>query len=81
MLLNLFVRKIPFLQLSENWNHCHALKKSFDCENQKYNIISNLSECANELMISEKMLGYIFAMMEEYAPTFNFGGNSCTINY
>ena len=54
----------------------------FDYENQKYHIvIPDLSECANEMMISEKMLGYIFAMMQELAPTISFDGNSCIIDY
>lgn len=55
---------------------------NFDYENKNYHIIiSDLSQCADEMMISEQMLGYIFAMMEEYAPVFEFDGNSCVINY
>ena len=54
----------------------------FDYENGKYDfVISNLTDCANEMMISEEMLGYIFAWLEEYAPEISFDGNSCTFAY
>lgn len=54
---------------------------NFDYENKNYHIvISDLSQCADEMMISEQMLGYIFAMMEEYASVFEFNGNSCIVD-
>lgn len=54
----------------------------FDYDNKKYHIVvSDLSQCADEMMISEQMLGYIFAMMEEYAPVFEFNGKGCVIDY
>lgn len=53
----------------------------FDYNNQKYNIvISDLSKCADEMMISEKMLGYILAMIAEHTREIVFDGNSCSIN-
>lgn len=38
--------------------------------------ISDLSVAANEMGISEKMLGYILAVIEEYAPETSFEGNT-----
>lgn len=43
--------------------------------------IQDLSACAKEMMISERMLGYIFAMLDEYAVTITFEGNGCHIEY
>ena len=55
---------------------------SFDYENEKYYVtISDLTDCADEMMISEEMLGYIFAMLDEYSPAIMFDGNSCTIDF
>ena len=49
----------------------------FDFENWKYAFtISDLTECAKEMMISEEMLGYILAELSEYAPEVSFDGNS-----
>lgn len=54
----------------------------FDYEGGKYHfVISDLTDCADEMMISEEMLGYIFAWLEEYAPEISFDGNSCTFAY
>ena len=43
--------------------------------------ISNLTECAEEMQISEEMLGYIFALLDEFAPTIAFSGNSVHFEY
>ncbi|MGX8852826.1 hypothetical protein [Amedibacillus sp. YH-ame10] len=40
--------------------------------------ITDLTACTEELKISEEMLGYILAMLDEYAPTVSFDGNSYT---
>lgn len=48
----------------------------------KYTIdIYDLAACAKEMKISEEMLGYILAMLSEYAPTISFDNNSCHIDY
>lgn len=48
----------------------------------KYTIdIPDLSECAKEMQVSEQMLGYILALLDEYAPEITFDGNSCHIEY
>lgn len=45
-----------------------------------YNItISNLSKCAKEMQISEEMLGYIIAFLNEYTDDITFDNNTCTI--
>lgn len=43
--------------------------------------IKNLKDCAEEMQISEEMLGYILAMLDEYAPTIKFDGEECKISY
>ena len=43
--------------------------------------ILDMSECAKEMQISDKMLGYIFAMLDEYAVEITFNENSCHIEY
>ena len=49
-----------------------ALKSSFDFT------ISDVTECAEELDISEEMLGYILSMLNEYGTETTFNKNSCT---
>ena len=72
-----------------------SIMKSFenlDCVNGEFNynigkfgtydfVITDLEKCAEELKISEEMLGYILAMIDEYGPTFEFDNNSCHIEY
>lgn len=68
----------------------HILKKfeslecvdgSFDYANNSWSFsIDDLPQCAKEMHISEEMLGYIFALLDEYAPKITFNGNSCTFN-
>lgn len=68
----------------------HVMKKlkavscvsgDFNFKKKKYDIvISDLSQCADEMMISEEMLGYILAMINEYTSDIIFDGNSCSIN-
>lgn len=69
----------------------HVLKKfeSLECVEGEFDYgnnywaftIADLTQCAEEMQISEEMLGYIFAMLDEYAPTITFDGNSCTFEY
>lgn len=48
----------------------------------KYEIvITDLKACAEEMGISEEMLGYILAMLEVYEPELSIELNTCTINY
>lgn len=62
---------------------CSCVNGEFDYSARHYEFtISDLRECANELHISEEMLGYILAKLDEYQSEFVFIGNtlSCTIN-
>ena len=43
--------------------------------------IPDLTKCAEEMQISEKMLGYVLAMLDEYAAKITFKDNSCHIDY
>ena len=43
--------------------------------------IPDLTKCAEEMQISEEMLGYIFALLEEFAPSISFNGNSVYFEY
>lgn len=62
-----------------------SVSGEFDFEYQKlgeYSVdITDLSACANEMQISEEMLGYILAMLDEYGPRITFEENSCHIEY
>lgn len=55
-----------------------CVQGTFDFDNQSFNfIIQDLSGAANEMGISEEMLGYIIAMFDEYAPEkSSFNGNT-----
>jgi len=69
----------------------HILKKfesletasgTFDFPNNTFHfVIDDLTVCAAEMQISEEMLGYVLAMMDEYAFSFTFESNSCAIDY
>lgn len=51
---------------------------NFDFDNNIYDFeITNLEKASNDLGISQKMLGYTLAMLDEYAPTIEFGDNTC----
>ena len=54
----------------------------FDFDSNSFDFkISDVSVCAEELQISEKMLGYIFAMLDEYAVEIEFDDSTCEIKY
>ena len=46
---------------------------NFDAE------ISDVSKCADELQISEEMLGYILGVLKDYGTTVTFSGDTCYI--
>lgn len=60
-----------------------SVKSGKDAQNRNTYIIkiSNLSNCAQELNISEEMLGHIFCALYEYGSSVVFNGNSCVIEY
>lgn len=50
---------------------------NFDYENENYEfVITDLQKCAAEMGISEEMLGYTLAMLDEYQPEVKFGGKA-----
>lgn len=54
-----------------------SIEGDFNNNTKSYNFkINNLSNCAKEMNISEEMLGAILAMIDEYAPTIEFDGDS-----
>ncbi|KIR01636.1 hypothetical protein P261_00450 [Lachnospiraceae bacterium TWA4] len=58
-----------------------SVKQEFNKKKKTYHIqISDLTKCAKEMKISEQMLGYIFAHLNEYGAEIKFNGNSCKIN-
>ena len=50
----------------------------FDFDNNVYNFeITDLKKASDELGISQKMMGYTLAMLNEFSPTIEFENNSC----
>lgn len=48
------------------------------CTGNKFEfVISDVSVCADEMGISEEMLGYILALFDEYSADVNFEDNTC----
>lgn len=77
-----FVRKKNSLKhIMKKLKTVSCVSGDFNFKKKKYDIvISDLSQCADEMMISEEMLGYILAMINEYTSDITFDGNSCSIN-
>lgn len=64
------------------FSQLESAEGNFDFVNNSFSFsVPDLTACAKEMMISEEMLGYIFAMLDEYAPTISFDGNSCYFEY
>lgn len=63
----------PLIKVINKLESLNSVSGTFDYENEKFEFtIKNTLECAKEMGISERLLGYIFAMLDEYAPTINF---------
>ena len=72
----------PMISILRKFETISVVSGSFDYENGNHDFsISDLSVCAEEMQISEEMLGYIFADMTEYAAQVSFDGNSCIVYY
>lgn len=80
-----YSEEYPIISIMKKLNMISNVSGEFDFEYGKlgkYSVsISDTVACADELMISERMLGYTLAMLTEYAAEVQFDGNSCTINY
>lgn len=59
--------------------NCSTVSGDFDYEQGTFSFeISDLTSTASELLITEKMLGYTLAVIEEYGAETKFTGNSYT---
>lgn len=80
-----YSEEYPIVSIMKKLNKMSTVTGDFDFDYGKlgkYSVsIKDTTACADELMISEKMLGYTLAMLTEYAADVQFEGNSCTINY
>ncbi|MBR2100938.1 MAG: hypothetical protein IJ927_06475 [Eubacterium sp.] len=79
------VTKDQLKAIMKEFQSLETAKGDFDFNYKKlgkYSVeIEDLTACAEEMKISEEMLGYIFAMLDEYAVKITFNGNSCHIDY
>lgn len=56
-----------------------SVEGSFDYDSRNYDFqITDLTNAANELQISEEMLGYVIAKLSEYPAQISFSGNTLT---
>lgn len=56
-----------------------SVEGSFDYDSRNYDFqITDLTNAANELQISEEMLGYVIAKLSEYPAQISFSGNTMT---
>ena len=56
---------------------CTTVSGEFDYEKANFSFeITDLTATAKEMHITEKMLGYVLALIDEYGPEENFKGNS-----
>lgn len=82
---DLYKEKYPMVSIMKKFESLDSVSGDFDFDYNytgKYSIvIENTTDCANEMMISEEMLGYVIAELTEYAPDISFDGNKCTIDY
>lgn len=64
---------------------CDSVEGKFDFDKNQLGIydftIKDLKACAADLKISEEMLGYVLALLSEYAPEITFSENTCHIQY
>lgn len=73
------VTKNPLQAIMKKFEKLESINGSFDHTNKKYDFtINSTTDCAKEMGISEECLGYILAMLDEYAPDISFSENSCT---
>lgn len=73
----------PIVPIMKALEKVSCVSGEFDYDNDNMSeydfVIADLTACAEELKISEKMLGYILANLSEYTATITFDGNSCHI--
>lgn len=76
--VTLFIsRKVNVGAIMSIFQSLNSVDGSFDYLNGTFSFtISDLTKAAQELNITEEMLGYILAMLEEYGPETSFANNS-----
>lgn len=69
----------PVAEILNKIQECSTVSGDFDYVNVKFSFeIPDVTATAQEMHITEKMLGYILAALEEYGPNTTFIGNSYT---
>lgn len=79
--LSTYIKKDnPYKSIMNKFSTLSSIDGKIDTKANSYDFkIKDLSECAKELKISEEMLGYILAMLTEYAIEISFDGNTCSL--
>ena len=78
----LISRKQSVGEILSTFQNLSCVEGTFDYANGEFDfIIHDLTEAATQLRITEEMLGYILAYLEEYGPTTQFNQNSYTCEY
>lgn len=69
----------PIKAVMTKFSTLKSVKGTFKHDTRSYHFtIKDIDKCAKELKISGEMLGYILAMLEEYAPEASFEKNTYT---
>lgn len=83
--MNFITEENDIQNIMKKFESLDCVDGSFDYEYGKlgkYSFeINDLEKCAEEMQISEEMLGYIFALLDEYAPKIEFNDNKCLFIY
>ncbi|MCR1839258.1 hypothetical protein [Murimonas intestini] len=68
-----------FTEIMNKLQELECVEGTFDYEARNFDfVISDLSKAVSKLKISDEMLGYILAALDEYGPASLFDGNSFT---
>lgn len=64
-------------EILRQFSKLNCLKGKFDFKKGNFNFtITNLTKAAHQLGITEEMLGYVLALIDEYSDGASFSGNS-----
>ena len=73
------------IAIMKKLNTLNCVEGQFDFDSGKFGTyivdIQDLTVCAQEIGVSEEMLGYIFAMVGSYGANISFNGNGCHIEF
>ena len=69
------------INVMEAFEGIESIEGTFDYSSNKYEVvISNVIACADELGISEEMLGYVLALFNEYPADITCENNTCSFS-